>query len=223
MKTSSRSLLFAAAAALGATALHAQLTLENFSAFPSANTLFYGEWANSGDPFSGDPAPVADFHQAVGSYEFLSATNADSAKAERTFTAARNLAGYDLLTVSLRVLGDNAAESFTVTLFDAGFNTASATFLTGGFTAGGFTSRSAALTAAGAFDFSAVSSFQISGNDPFGGAPFRLAFDDLSATRTAVTPPPANNPVPEPAAYGLLAAAALGLVVIARRRSAHVR
>ena len=217
MNTSLRSLLLAAATALGATALPAQLTLENFSAFQSANTFFYGDWANA-DPF-GDLAPAATFSQAVGSYKFAGAANADSASAERAFAAPLNLAGYDLLAVSVRLLSDNAAESFTVFLVDANYDTAFATFQTGAFSTGSFTVASLAFTASGSFDLAAVTAFRLSGNDPFGGPVLSVDFDTLGLARSVVTPPPANNPVPEPATYGLAAAAGMVALVFARRRA----
>src|SRR3954454_10865150 len=101
----------ALAAVLGcAGTLHAQL-LENFSSFQSPNTLFFGEWSNSGDPFTGSITPVSTFSQGAGFYNFANATNVDSAFVEHSFTSLVNVGTNNLLTLSLRLLAGNTADS----------------------------------------------------------------------------------------------------------------
>src|SRR4051812_25051847 len=99
--------LLVAAALGGASALHAQITLETFSSFESPNTLFFGGWSNSGDPFftfAGELTPTNTFTQnAGGFYNFASATNADTAYAERSLTSAVNIGTNNLVTLSLRL------------------------------------------------------------------------------------------------------------------------
>src|SRR5882724_9227770 len=141
------SLLIATAVLVGANALSAQILLDDFSSFASPNTLFFGDWSLSGDPFSGDPAATATFSQGVGFYNFASGSDADSSYVERTFGSVRNLSGQNFLMVSSRLLPGNTADSFTVFLVDAGANTAFAVFATSDFNAAGFNTGSAALTA----------------------------------------------------------------------------
>jgi hypothetical protein len=204
--------LLVAALLAGASTLHAQVTLETFSSFESADTLFYGDWSNSGDPFAGDPTPVATFSQGAGFYNFASVSNADSSFVEHAFAAPLNLAANDLLTLSLRLIADNTADSLTVFLIDAGLNTAFATFQTSGFNAAAFTQGTIAFTADAGFDPSAVSSFRISGNDPFTGGTLSVAIDDLSVTSSR-----SITAVPEPAAYGSIGALVL-LALLGIRR-----
>jgi hypothetical protein len=197
--------------------LRAQVTLEDFSTFQSGNTLFYGDWAGNGDPFAGDPTPIASFTQGAGFYNFASGSNADSSYVERTFASPRDLTGYDLLAVSLRLLPDNTADAFTVTLFDTAFNAASATFLISDFAAGSFTTRTSVLTNLG-FDLTQVSLFRISGNDPFASGTLSVAFDHLAAVSSL--PPP--TAVPEPSTWAFAGIGTLALL-IARRTSGSRR
>jgi hypothetical protein len=201
------------AAFLGAITLLRAQVLETFSSFQSPNTLFYGDWSSTGDPFVGSLTPVATFSQGGGFYNFAEASNADSAYVERAFTSSVNLGANSLLTLSLRLLDGNTADSLTVTLFDAGFNTASASFQTSDFSAAGFTARSIAFTTDGSFNASAVAAFRLSGNDPFASGTLSVALDDLSVTG-------AVRAVPEPSTYGAFAALALvGLVTSKRLRN----
>ena len=200
----------------GASALHAQL-LENFSSFESASTLFYGDWSSTGDLFTGETTPTASFAQDAGFYSFTSTSNVDTAFAELTFASSFNLGSNNQLSLSLRLLDDNTAGGLTVTLFDAGFNTAAATFALSDFTTADFTTVNVAFTAFAGFDQSDVTGFRLSGNDPFGSGVFSVAMDHLDVTRAISTPPAA---VPEPGTYGLLAGSVLaGLVVWRRRRT----
>lgn len=211
-------LLLLAALALATPALRAQLILQSFTAFESPTTLFYSEWAASGDPFSGDPSPAAGFSQGAGFYRLDGVTNADTAYLDHAFTAPLDLTGYDLLTVSLRRLTANTASSFKVRLVDTAFNTAEVTFLTADFGPAGFTTLGAALTPAVGFNLAAVASFQLTGDDAFASATFALDFDQLSAARSIVVPP--LGAVPEPSTYGLAAAALLlAAALFARRRA----
>jgi hypothetical protein len=195
---------------------HAQVTLENFSSFQSATTLFYGDWSSTGDPFSGSTTPIASFTQGLGVYNLVDATNADSAFVERTFGSLVNIGTNNLLSLSLKLLAGNTADTFTVTLTDNSGNSAvSATFLTSSFTTAGFTTVSVAFGGDFLFDPTAVSSFRISGTDPLGGGTFSLALNDLSATGARPL-----TAVPEPSTYGALGAAALLALVALRRRRA---
>jgi hypothetical protein len=212
MKPALIPVLFIAVLLAGANSAPAQVTLENFSSFESANTLFFGDWSNSGDPFVGDLSPASTFSQGAGFYNLASVTNADSSFVERSFTAPVNLGSNNLLSLSLRLLEDNTAESITVFLFDAGFHTAFATFQNNAFSTTTFIQQSVAFTADAGFSSSAVTSFRISGNDPFASGILSVALNDLAATDGRPIPA-----VPEPSAYGLLAALFLLALVYTRR------
>jgi hypothetical protein len=218
MKTILASSLLAAALLAGAGSLHAQVTLDTFSSFASPNTLFYGDWSQTGDPFSGSPVPIASFSQGVGVYNFANGSDADSAYVERSFAAPVNLGSNTLITLSLRLLAGDTADSVTVFLLDGAANTAFATFLTSSFTTTGLTTKSIAFTADPGFAANAVTSFRISGNDPFDSAILSVSLDNLAVTGAVVTPPP--SAVPEPSTYGLAAAALLsGAIALARRKN----
>jgi len=204
------STLFVAAALCGANSLHAQQILENFSSFQSPQTLFFGAWSASGDPFAGDTAPVSTFSQGAGSYNFASATNADSAYVERSLIAPVTVSTNSLVSISLRLLADNTAESLTVFLLDSSANSAFATFQTSDFNTTVFVTRSLALTADPSFDYNEVSAFRLTGNDPFASFTVSVAVDTLATI----------TPVPEPATYGLVASGAVFALAAWRRRSA---
>jgi len=206
-----------AALALAAPALHAQLSLETFTSFETPATVFFGDWSASGDPFAGDPSPATGFSQGAGFYRLDGVTNADTAYLEHAFTASLDLPGYHLLTVRLRRLAANTAPSFKVRLVDTAFTTAEVTFLTADFGTAGFTTFGATLTPTAGFNFAAVASFQLTGDDAFASDLLALDFDQLNAARSAVV----SAAVPEPSTYGLAAAAALlALALRARRRAA---
>ena len=194
-----------------ASSLRAQIALENFSSFQSATTFFFGEWSSSGDPFVGDPTPVATFSQGTGFYNLASGTNADSSFVERSFASSINLGSNDFLSLSLRLLGDNTADSLTVFLIDAGFRTAFATFQSSAFNAATFTEQSVMFTADTGFSLAEVTSFRIGGNDPFASGVLSVALDNLSATSSGI------GAVPEPSTYGLMGAFVLLALVYARR------
>ena len=217
MKRTFVSSLLLAAALGGVSSLSAQVVLlDNFSNFLSPQTLFFGDWSNTGDPFAGSATPAPSFSQnAGGFYNVAGVTNADSSFVERTLTGPVNLGSNNLLTLSLRLLATNTADSLTVFLLDTGAHTAFATFQTSDFNTLSFTSRSVAFTGDGSFNAGAVSAFRISGNDPFAGGNVNLSLDNLSATGGR----PPLTAVPEPATYGWLGACAL--IVLAGGR--HLR
>lgn len=208
-----------AAVLAAATSVRAQIVIENFSAFASPTTLFYGDWSSTGDPFVPELTPVGTFSQGVGApgfYNFASATSLDSAYVERTFGSAVNLGVNNLLTLSLRLLRDNTAESLTVFLLDSSANTASATFQMIDFSADNFTSRTLAFTASAGFAADDVVAFRLSGNDPFAdpfsGPVLSVAIDEISVNHLAVAA------VPEPSTWALSGACALGLIISVRQR-----
>jgi len=206
--------LFIATALFGATSLHAQLVLENFSSFSSPNTLFFGDWSGTGDPFVGSTVATPTFLQGSGFYNFASATNADSAYVERSFTSLANLSAYNSISLTMKLLGDNTADSLTVFLLDSNARTAFATFQTGNFSTSSFTQSTIAFTSDVGFSAADVSAFRISGNDPFGNNVLSVALDALGVS-------PSNHPtaVPEPSTYGLLGASSLlGLLILRRCR-----
>jgi hypothetical protein len=201
-----KKILLAAVLVLGsAVSASAQIVLENFSSFESPQTLFFGDWSSSGDPFVGDPTPVATFSQGAGFYNLASVTNADSSFVEKSFVSSLNVNVDSLLTLSLRLLPDNTANSLTVFLLDANANTAFASFQANSFSSAFFQTQNLALTTDAAFDWGQVASFRISGNDPFAEGTLSVALNTLAYT-----------PVPEPMIYGLVAAGALALLALVR-------
>jgi hypothetical protein len=207
--------LIALGLALCTVPLKAQL-IEDFSSFESPQTQFFGDWSLTADPFAGSLVPVQGFAQGAGSYSFAGGTNYFESFVERSFDLPLSLVGSDRLELRLRLLEGNAAESLTVTLFDSSFsNSASAIFLASSFTQGSFSSAFSGLTFVPGFDLGSVSSFRISGNDPFGGAALAMELDHLEAGSGA----PPLTAVPEPTTYGLCGAALMaGLGFLRRRR-----
>lgn len=188
--------------------LSAQVLLNDFSAFESANTYFYGGWEASGDPF-GTNTPTGTFSQSAGYYSFASTTNADSAFADYFFAAPINLGTLDTLSLTLKLLPDNTAGQITLTLFDDTFNeSATTTFSLGSFNTVAFVTANGALSPSGLFNPAAVSAFRISGNDPFGADTFSVEIDHLAAV----------SAIPEPSTYAaIFGAVALGGVLLRRR------
>ncbi|MGC4074383.1 MAG: PEP-CTERM sorting domain-containing protein [Nibricoccus sp.] len=209
MKTKLTSLIILAAAL--ATGSHAQITLHNFSNFESPQTLFFGDWSDSGDPFAGSTTPSPLLSQDAGSFLINGATNADTSYVEYTFASTQDLTFSGKFSLKLRLLEANTADSLTVFLLDTSARTAFATFQMSDFNLFSFSERSEAFTADAGFDISEVSAFRISGNDPFGDSfsgPFLgVALDNLGIV-----------PVPEPSTYGLIGAGVLLLVIAIRRR-----
>lgn len=203
------------ALALAGTA-HAQLTLHDFSSLASPQTLFFGDWSDTGDPFVGSTTPAPSFSQGAGFFNLAGASNADASFFEHTFAAALDLGSASQLSFSLRLLDGNTADSLTVFLFDGGARSAFATFLASDFSAAAFSERTLAFTAEAGFELSNVTSFRISGNDPFASGAVGFALDNL-----AVTAP--RGAVPEPATYGLFGAAVLGVFALRRRAQEQPR
>ncbi len=206
MKNKLTSLVLLAASLV--TASHAQLTLHTFSNL-SSQTLFFGDWSDTGDPFAGSATPSFLLTQNVDSFAIAGASNADLSYFEHVFTAPVNLGASDQLALSLRLLDGNTADSLTVFLIDSSALTASATFLASDFTSNAFSEFIVSFTADAGFDRTGVTGFRISGNDPFAGGVVGMEIDNLAT---------ATNPVPEPSTYGLMAAAALTLGIAYRKR-----
>ena len=199
----------------------AQLTLNNFSAFESANTFWVGDWSLNNDP-NGEPSPRATFSQGAGFYNFLGGSSADSSGVYFFATSPFDITGFNQLDVSARLLEGNVASAFTVRLFDSSFESAYASFATSLFNAAGFTDVSSSLVATEGFNPADVLSSSITGGVTVVGTDIlSFAVDNLSAS--ARLDPPTGSAVPEPSTYGLAAAAALGLIVMLRRRSARAR
>lgn len=194
----------------------AQLLIHDFASFESpATTVFVGDWALNGDPVSGDAAPIATFAQGAGSYTFAGGSNADTAGAFYFYAATPgDLTGLNLLEISAQTLAGNTAATFTVSLFDSLGESAFAVFATADFAGAGFTTVAKALTYSAGFNRNDLASFLITGG-VFGGTDaLNLAVDNLVAIA-----PPAAGPVPEPSAYGAIAALALlGLAGLRRQR-----
>lgn len=204
---------FALTLALPAPALRA-LSLETFISFETPDTVFFGDWSASGDPFAPDTSPAAGLSQGAGFYRLDGVTTADTAYLERAFTTSLDLTGYDLLTVALRLLTVNTAPSFKVRLVDTAFTTADVTFLTADFGTAGFTTFGATLTPTVGFNLAAVASFQLTGDDAFASTLLGLDFDQLNAARSV--------DVPEFLTSGLAAVGPLlALALLARRRAAR--
>lgn len=190
----------------------AQLTLQNFSAFESPDTIFVGSWEANGDPI-GTTSPRSTFSQGSGFYTFTGGTNADTAGVFYFFSAPRDITGLSLLEVSAHLLLGDVAPNFTVSLFDSLGESAFATFSVGNFTGVGFSTARTALTFSAGFDPADVSSFLISGGVVGGSASFDLAFDNL-----AVVAPRQIGAVPEPSTYGIAMLGLLGGVIAFGRR-----
>jgi hypothetical protein len=211
MKTNLRSLLLCVAVLASVMSVRAQVVLHSFSNFISPQTLFYGDWSATGDPFVGSTAPIPTFTQQIGSFNFAAGSNADTSYVEHFFASSLNLGSFDQLALTLRLLNDNTADSLTVFLLDTSARVASATFTTADFSAAGFSTRTLAFTPEIGFASGAVAGFRLSGNDPFASGVLSVAIDNLSATGRA----PAA--VPEPATYSLLGAGTLAILAISRR------
>ncbi len=212
MKLNLKSVLLAAVALLALPLARAQLTLHNFSAFESANTVFVGDWELTGDTI-GTGSPRSGFAQGAGFYTFAGGSNSDTASAFYFFDAPLNMTGLSLLQVSARLLAGNTAPTFTISLFDSLGESAFAVFSTAAFAGPGFTTLSAALTFSPGFDRADLSSFQISGNVLGGSATLGISLDHL-----AVAAPRALTAVPEPAAYGWVSVAILGGAIVFSRK-----
>jgi hypothetical protein len=190
----------------------AQQLLHNFSAFLSPQTLFFGDWALT-EP-GGDPVPIATFSQGAGFYNFSGGSNADTASVQYSYaTNPGDLTGYSLLEISARMLAGNAAQTFTVTLFDSNFESAYVVFATADFNGLGFTTVTGELIASPGFDPADLASFKISG-DVFGGTDvLNFAADNLAVVTA----------VPEPSTYGAMAAVLTLAGVVGLRRFRRFR
>jgi hypothetical protein len=216
MKLNLKSVWLVAVCLLATPFAQAQLTLQNFSAFETTDTVFVGTWELNGDPI-GTNSPRSTFSQGSGFYTFTGGTNADTSGVFYFFTAPRDVTGLTLLEVSAHLLLGNVAPTFTVSLFDSLGESASATFSAASFTGVGFSTAQTALTFSPGFDPTDLSSFQISGGVLGGAAAFMFAFDNL-----AVVAPRQIVAVPEPSTYGLAAAGVL-LALAALRGPARSR
>lgn len=194
----------------------AQLTLQDFSAFESPDTVFVGTWEATGDPI-GTNSPRSTFSQGSGFYTFTGGTNAETSGAFYFFSAPRDITGLTLLEVSAHLLLGDVAPNFTVSLFDSLGESAFATFSVGNFTGAGFSTVQTALTFLPGFDRTDVSSFRISGNALGGSASLDIAFDNL-----AVVTPRQVGAVPEPSTYGIAMVGLLGGVIAFGRRRRRV-
>src|ERR1051325_701693 len=123
--------LFFTAALCAAPFASAQVTLQDFSDFETANAFFVGDWELNGNPF-GSGSPRASFSQGVGVYNFVGGSNDQDSGAFYFFNSPLNITGFSLIEVSGRMLAGNTAPTFAVTLFDGGGNTAVASFSTAG-------------------------------------------------------------------------------------------
>lgn len=212
MKLNLKSAWLAAAFLLATPFAQAQLTLQNFSAFESADTSFFGTWELNGDP-TGTNSPRSTFSQGSGFYIFTGGTNGDTSGAFYSFSAPRDITGFTLLEVSAHMLLGNVAPAFTVSLFDSFGGSASAAFSLANFTGVGFSTVQTPLIFSPNFDRSSVLYFQLSG-EAFGGiARFDVALDNLAAVA-----PRQIVAVPEPSTYGLAMVTLLGGVIAFSRR-----
>lgn len=128
------------------------------------------------------------------------------------FTAI-SIASEGQISVTAKLDSGNTATGFTVNLISgSGSAYASAYFDATLFNSSGFTTASVSWVDGGSFNASSLRAWQIAGGSPSSSTTFRMSFDNLATTASAV---------PEPAAYAvLLGVASLGFVASRRRRAA---
>ena len=198
--------LLAAAALLAAPFASAQLTLQNFSAFESANTFFVGDWELNGDA-GGTHSPRLSFSQGAGFYTFAGGSDSDTSSAFYFFDGPIDITGLSFLQLSARLEQGNTAPAFTITFFDSLGESASARVSLDTFAETNFSTFATELTFSAGFNTTDLSAFQISGNVIGGDQILGVSLDNLAV----------SVPVPEPSTYGLLGGALIGVLIFVRR------
>lgn len=193
-----------------AVAVHAQITLQDFSAVVGPDTYFYGSWEAANDA-SGTLLPKATFMQGPGIYDIdgVGVTNSSSSRIEFFFATPLSIGANTFIAVSAQALVNNIASGFQIQLVDTGARVAYAPFDAASFLVGSYSLAVVPLQLSNpAFDFNSIDSMIITGGVPGGSDRFSFSFDSIVA----------QSVIPEPSTYVALAGLlALGFVAYRRR------
>lgn len=214
MKSYTRLSLYCAAIAC-AVAVHAQITLQDFSAVVGPNTYFYGSWEATNDN-NGTLFPKATFMQGAGVYDINGAdvTNSSLSRIEFFFATPLSIGANNFIAVSAQALANNIASGFQVQLIDTAARVAYAPFDAASFLFGSYSLAVVPLQLSNpGFDFNSIDSMIITGGVPGGSDRFNISFDSIVA----------QSVIPEPSTYAaIFGVLALGLVAYRRRRRSAV-
>jgi hypothetical protein len=179
---------------------NAQILLSDFSDLNAQNPAFNGSW-DGGSP------SVPQYIQGSG---FISITPVNGGNPQNDgsfislFDNPITLAGFDIISLTLRVDSGNTAPSFSIILYDSALATANAVFSLASFDST-FTTQQQNLIFDSGFNPNEVVAWSASGTNAPPDQPVRVSLDNVSV-------------VPEPSSLALLLLSGAGLLASRRRR-----
>lgn len=197
---------------IAASSVHAA-TLDSFTDFVGSPT----QLAYFADTWTSDPdlqTPRVSFTQESGFYSFSGGTNSSDSFVDKylndEFTNI-SFGNINTLTLTAKILANNAAASFVIILNDGTGREAVASFLTSQFNSSTFTTQSVQLLSNNGFNFTtaSVQYYRITGDIPGGTQQLNIAMDNIDVSFQAI---------PEPATFAtLFGLGAVGYVGLRRR------